>query len=226
LLQYKANIVQNMNQEFRIMMQQALEEAEIEMRQKMEMISQIKDMEARVNSGANQKLVDLTETGGYGLLSEMSIAELRERLRLQQMAEDARLEAIREDILADKQEREKDSLKALQNISRHRAEICRAAAVRFEERKQTASKYCPERPITCATEEMKRQLEEKRAVRRLQDEQSRILPPCKMMIPKKNVHERQGRTVIEDQIHSSNTLSMSLRVGTDKTKSRVVLLSL
>ena len=47
----------------------------MEMRQKMELIQQIRAMEAiPVN---RKKLVNLTETAGYGLLNEMSIAEVR-----------------------------------------------------------------------------------------------------------------------------------------------------
>lgn len=45
------------------------------MRQKMELIQEIRAMEA--TSAARQpKTVDLTETAGYGLLCEMSIAEV------------------------------------------------------------------------------------------------------------------------------------------------------
>ncbi len=45
------------------------------MRQKMELIQQIRAMEA--TPVIRHKLVDLTETAGHGLLSEMSIAEVR-----------------------------------------------------------------------------------------------------------------------------------------------------
>ena len=59
-------------------MRAALEEAEQEMRQKMELIRQIRAMEA---TPVNRfKLVDLTEKAGHGLLSEMSIAEVCSRI--------------------------------------------------------------------------------------------------------------------------------------------------
>ena len=45
------------------------------MRQRMELIQQIRAMEAV--PVIKKKLVNLTETAGYGLLSEMSIAEVR-----------------------------------------------------------------------------------------------------------------------------------------------------
>ena len=63
-----------MNEESRELMQQALEEAEQEMRQKMDLIRQIRAMEAvPIN---RFKLVDLSERAGHGLLSEMSIIEV------------------------------------------------------------------------------------------------------------------------------------------------------
>jgi hypothetical protein len=48
--------------------------AEAEMRRKMDLIHQIKAMEAVPI--IRQKLVDFTELAGHGLLSEMSIAEV------------------------------------------------------------------------------------------------------------------------------------------------------
>lgn len=50
-------------------------QAEIVMKQKMELINQIKEMES--DRSIRQRLVDLTETSGCGLLCEMSIAEVR-----------------------------------------------------------------------------------------------------------------------------------------------------
>jgi len=55
-------------------MRRAIEEAEIEMRRRMELIHQIRAMEAV--PVIRQKFVDLTATSGHGLLSEMSIAEV------------------------------------------------------------------------------------------------------------------------------------------------------
>ena len=66
--------VQEVAQESRDLMRQALEEAEQEMRQKMELIRQIRAMEA--TPVIRFKLVDLAEKAGHGLLSEMSIAEV------------------------------------------------------------------------------------------------------------------------------------------------------
>ena len=66
--------VQDVAEESRELMQRALEEAEAEMRRRMELIHQIRAMEAVPI--IRQKFVDLTSTAGHGLLSEMSIAEV------------------------------------------------------------------------------------------------------------------------------------------------------
>lgn len=87
--------------ESRALMARALEEAEEEMRCKAELIQQIRAME-RVPV-ARSKLVDLTQTGGRGLLVEMSVAELRERLSLLRVAEAEEEERKRKEIAATKQ---------------------------------------------------------------------------------------------------------------------------
>ena len=84
-------------------MARALEEAEEEMQCKAELIRQIRAME-RVHV-PRTKLVDLTQTGGQGLLVEMSVAELRERLGLLRVAEAQEEERRRRDIATSKQVR-------------------------------------------------------------------------------------------------------------------------
>jgi len=98
LQEYKKKIVMEVNEESKELMRQALEEAELEMRRRMELIHQIRAMEAVPI--IRQKFVDLTATSGHGLLSEMSIAELRERLSLLSMADKEEEEQRRDDILA------------------------------------------------------------------------------------------------------------------------------
>jgi hypothetical protein len=46
---------------------------------------------------------DPTETGGYGLLDEMSVAELRERLEFNKMLREQEITAKREDNLIKKE---------------------------------------------------------------------------------------------------------------------------
>ena len=53
---------------------------------------------------------DPTETGGYGLLDEMSVAELRERLEFNKMLREQEITAKREDNLIKKEVEVKKSL--------------------------------------------------------------------------------------------------------------------
>ena len=93
--------VEDVAAESRVLMARALEEAEEEMRCKAELIRQIRAME-RVPV-ARTRLVDLTATGKLGLLVEMSVAELRERLVLLRVAEEEEEERKRKEIAASKQ---------------------------------------------------------------------------------------------------------------------------
>ncbi|CAI8002518.1 Cilia- and flagella-associated protein 99 [Geodia barretti] len=99
----KKSIVEAVSEESRSLMARALEEAEEEMQCKAELIRQIRAME-RVHV-PRTKLVDLTQTGGQGLLVEMSVAELRERLGLLRVAEAQEEERRRRDIATSKQVR-------------------------------------------------------------------------------------------------------------------------
>merc|ERR1719378_171650 len=80
LREYKRKIVEEVNKESQNLMKIALEEAEEEMRQKVALIAKIRAIESV--PVIRFKYVDLTETSGAGLLGEMSVSELRERLAL------------------------------------------------------------------------------------------------------------------------------------------------
>ena len=68
-------VVEGVAAENRALMAKALEEAEEEMKCRVELIQQIRAME-RVPV-MRTKLVDVTETGRQGLLVEMSVAEVQ-----------------------------------------------------------------------------------------------------------------------------------------------------
>lgn len=71
------------------------------MQERMLLIQQIRAMES--TPVMRHKLVDLTETAGHGLLSEMSIVELKERIALLKIAEREEEEARRDGIISAKQ---------------------------------------------------------------------------------------------------------------------------
>lgn len=75
---HKKQIRDEVNKELQEAFQRKKEEDEIEMQKKQELIRQIREMEKIPISRTSG--FDPTEVAGYGLLEEMSIAELRERL--------------------------------------------------------------------------------------------------------------------------------------------------
>ncbi|XP_003391553.2 PREDICTED: cilia- and flagella-associated protein 99-like [Amphimedon queenslandica] len=118
LQQMKQRLVQKMEKENQELLKKALEEEEAEMRRKVELIQQIKAMESIPVS--RTKFVDLTETGGQGLLSEMSVVELRERLALLKIAKSEEQERKKKGIAATKEAKEKLLQEAMTTINRHK----------------------------------------------------------------------------------------------------------
>lgn len=170
LKDYKRKIVQEVNEESKELMKQALEEAELEMRRKMELIHQIKAMEAVPI--IRQKLVDLSESAGHGLLSEMSIAELRERVSLCKAAEKESEENRRDDILQNKEAKDQLLLNTLETISKHRLEQTRAAATRLETKKKSEPKKIELKDEKLT--ELQKKLEERKAQRMKERESAKL----------------------------------------------------
>ncbi|XP_064305059.1 cilia- and flagella-associated protein 99 [Phalacrocorax carbo] len=134
LQKYKQQIVQEVCEENRELLRQALEEEEEKLRKRYELIQQIRAIESLPS--LRHKFVDLTETGGHGLICEMSIVELRERLALLREAQKAAEEEKRDQIIHEKQAKEQLLLDKLDQISLFRAELGRAAALKQEEKKR------------------------------------------------------------------------------------------
>ncbi|NXH70735.1 CFA99 protein, partial [Hydrobates tethys] len=134
LQKYKQRIVQEVCEENRELLRQALEEEEEKLRKRYELIQQIRAIESLPS--IRHKFVDLTETGGHGLICEMSIVELRERLALLREAQKAAEEEKRDQIIHEKQAKEQLLLDKLDQISLFRAELGRAAALKQEEKKR------------------------------------------------------------------------------------------
>ena len=86
----KRKIRDEVNKELTEAMQRRKEEEEIEQRKREELIRQIRELE-RIPI-ARTKGFDPTETSGLGLLDEMSIAELRERLEYNKMLRQQEIE--------------------------------------------------------------------------------------------------------------------------------------
>ncbi|XP_062430633.1 cilia- and flagella-associated protein 99 isoform X2 [Rhea pennata] len=143
LQKYKQQIVQEVCEENQELLRQALEEEEEKLRKRYELIQQIRAIESLPS--LKNKFVDLTETGGHGLICEMSIVELRERLALLRETQKAAEEEKRDQIIHEKQAKEQLLLDKLDQISVFRAELGRAAALKQEEKKRKSQS--DERPV-------------------------------------------------------------------------------
>lgn len=128
----KRRMVQEAILERRELVSAALEQAEEEWRHKVELIQQIRALESvpvlRV------KHADLTETSGQGLLTEMSVAELRERLALMKLAEEEERERRKMEIAQKKKAKEERLSGTVESISRHREERSRQASARDQQK--------------------------------------------------------------------------------------------
>ena len=160
LQEIKRNIVQEVHAESKALMQIAVEEAAKEMEKKMRMIQEIRAFDRTPISTV--KLVDLTSTAGFGCLSEMSIAELRERIVLLKEENARELEEKRGDILAEKVTYKKMIEKKIDAISHNRQIISQETAKVIEEKQKLKS---PPQVRSTEIDAMQKKLEEKRAER-------------------------------------------------------------
>ncbi|XP_062864036.1 cilia- and flagella-associated protein 99 isoform X2 [Trichomycterus rosablanca] len=118
LQEIKKRIVKEVSEQSQEMLRQALENAQAELSRKFELIRQIRAIESVPH--INQRFMDDTETGGHELLSEMSLAELRERLARLKEEERQEQEKRRQKILEEKQSREQLLLEQLDTIATRR----------------------------------------------------------------------------------------------------------
>ncbi|XP_010177717.1 PREDICTED: cilia and flagella associated protein 99 [Mesitornis unicolor] len=183
LQKYKQQIVQEVCEENRELLRQALEEEEEKLRKKYELIQQIRAIESLPS--LRHKFVDLTETGGHGLFCEMSIVELRERLALLKEAQKEAEEEKRDQIIHEKQAKEQLLLETLDQISLFRAELGRAAALKQEEKKRKSQSA--ERPVKDERVlNLQKKIAEKAMERKKQEELLKITAPKSSIAPKKD----------------------------------------
>ncbi|XP_066927376.1 cilia- and flagella-associated protein 99-like [Clytia hemisphaerica] len=133
LKKYKQSIVEQVTNESKALMRKALEEAEIEMREKIALIAKIRAIESVPRIRCKQ--VDLTESSGIGLLGEMSVAELRERLGILKVQEKEDEEKKRQEIIQNKVDKNQYLMDTLESIAQRRARKEREAAMKQEERR-------------------------------------------------------------------------------------------
>ncbi|XP_040345402.1 cilia- and flagella-associated protein 99 isoform X1 [Herpailurus yagouaroundi] len=128
LLRGRQQIVQEVIEESRELLQRSAEAAGEEQKRRRELISQLRALETQpVRQG---KLVDLTQIPGYGLEGEMSVVELRERLALLKETRRREEEEKRDQIIQGKRARSQELQNVVEQISLCRAAMGRSAALR------------------------------------------------------------------------------------------------
>ncbi|CAH3015002.1 unnamed protein product [Porites evermanni] len=170
LQEYKQKLVQEVSKESQELMRKALEEAEEEMRQRVALIAKIRAIESV--PVIRFKHVDLTESSGAGLLSEMSVAELRERLALLKIAEKEEEEDKRDSILKSKVEKDQHLMDTLETIAKHRAQKGKEAAVQLEQKRRPVKTEMKDPKL----QELQEKLEAKKAERKMETEKLAVLP--------------------------------------------------
>ncbi|XP_060154872.1 cilia- and flagella-associated protein 99 isoform X4 [Globicephala melas] len=166
LLKGRQQMVQEVMEESRELLQRSAEAAKEEQRRRCELISQLRALETQPTRKG--KLVDLTQIPGYGLEGEMSVVELRERLALLKETQRCKEEEKRDQIIQGKRAKSRALQNTVEQISLCRAAMGRSAALRWEEKKaQSAAAGAPSRDERVL--ELQRRLREKAAERRGQE---------------------------------------------------------
>ncbi|XP_040191236.1 cilia- and flagella-associated protein 99 [Rana temporaria] len=196
LQKYKQRIVQEVTVESRELLQQALEDAEEELKKKFELIREIRAMESVPI--IRHKFVDLTETAGHGLNCEMSIAELHERLSLLKEAERKSEEEKRDQILEEKQTKQQILLDTLEQISLHRTAMGKAALLKSEEKKAKSQFGKAAVAKDDRVTELQKKLEEKITERKRQAEALKLNPQRNIAKSSKNSFEEKHWKELEE----------------------------
>ncbi|KAM4854848.1 cilia- and flagella-associated protein 99 isoform 1-T2 [Thomomys bottae] len=172
LVKCRRQIVQEVMEESRELLQRSAAEAKKEQRQRCELISQLRTLETQPTR--KSKLVDLTQIPGHGLEGEMSFVELQERLVLLKEAQRCREEEKRDQILESKCAKSQELQNTVEQISLCRAAMGRTAALRWEEKKaRAAGPPCQDERVL----ELRRRVEERAAERRRRMAQLPRSPP-------------------------------------------------
>lgn len=174
LVKGRQQIVQEVMEESRELLQRSSEAAKEEQRQRCELIAQLRALETQPTRKG--KLVDLTQIPGYGLEGEMSVVELRERLTLLKETQKREQEEKRDQIIQGKRAKSQKLQNTVEQISLCRAAMGRTAALRWEEKKaRAASLGTPSQDERVL--ELQRRMEERAAERRRQTAQLHVPPP-------------------------------------------------
>uniref|UniRef100_A0A8C3YP29 Cilia and flagella associated protein 99 n=1 Tax=Catagonus wagneri TaxID=51154 RepID=A0A8C3YP29_9CETA len=209
LLKGRQQIVQEVMEESRELLQRSAEAAKEEQRRRCELTAHLRALETQPTR--KSKLVDLTQTAGYGLEGEMSVVELRERLALLKETQRLKEEEKRDQILRGKRAKSQELQNAVERIALCRAANGRSAALRWEEKKaQSATAGAPSQDERVL--ELQRRIREKAAQRRGQETQLHVSAPQAMR--PKPLAQLEARRGLELEQSRERRLRALLQGGT------------
>ncbi|XP_013920063.1 PREDICTED: cilia- and flagella-associated protein 99 isoform X1 [Thamnophis sirtalis] len=163
----KQQIVQEVSKKSEDMLLQVLKDEEEKFKKRYELIQQIRAIE--YVPFLKNKFIDLTKTGNHGVLGEMSIVELQERLALLKESQQKAEEEKRDLIIHEKHAKEQLLLDTLDQICMFREQFGRAAALKQEEKK---TKVSPREAILKEEQvlDLQKKIMEKSTERKMQSE--------------------------------------------------------
>ena len=169
VLKHNRARAQELREETERLEQQAAEERKVEEARRADLIKQIRALELVPRKRITA--LDPTYTPKIGLLEEMSLAELRERLRMDEEARQEEEEEKRAQIITAKQEREADLAKRVERLTAMREMSAQQAAERRRKTKEAERQAEAEKRERVADAQLKlhAKVEEKREKRRKED---------------------------------------------------------
>ena len=205
LIQKNKNVYRNRKKELEELNLINSEEIKINLNKRNDMISQIRTLERIPKK--RETGFDPTETPGYGLLGEMSLSELRERLALQKkMAKDELISKKEENKLRMKQRADEIYNKALiiqENRNRLRDKKEMERKYKKEQKENMNDKYKIERENNII--KFKKELQEKRKKIEIEDQQfSNKIRELKLHLQFQNV----GKDEIEFKHNKNNEIGL------------------
>uniref|UniRef100_A0A3P9PJZ2 Cilia and flagella associated protein 99 n=1 Tax=Poecilia reticulata TaxID=8081 RepID=A0A3P9PJZ2_POERE len=174
----KQKIVKEVSEEKQELLRQALQEKQEEFRKRSQIVREIHVIESLPIVKSNK--FDETETAGYELLGEMSLAELKERLALLRQNQQKEEEERRSNILEEKQKKKQQILETLDNINLYRKLLMKEAADRLRAQQELLKQVVNEDETIVA---LKKKLEDKKqAFHKVKEVERSQLKPSKRLV--------------------------------------------
>lgn len=165
----KKENVEKFKKQLEELREKALKARNEELERRIQMIKEIRLLSLVARKAKVPKMLDMTETAGLGLLCEMSMAELQERLNTLKISIQEELEAKRKSVREEKLAAQKDLEETKQNIQTYLADKAKQRLKDSNKNLKTkvfSSAEDLETPSLKEINKLQKMLEEKRSLRK------------------------------------------------------------